>query len=430
MFSVDKIPWNQFQQLWIDDGLKYQLCSLIAVAILATIFSSIATQVLKKNICSNDNEFKRWKSWKQYGLRLIPPSILLFLTILNLSSFRSLGFATSDFIQPAVNASVAWLAYRLVGIFTNNRAWLSSIAIILFGLAALQSFGILSATVELLEMVAFQLGERRISVLDLINGIGILLILLWCSSLLGGAGEKRIRQLPHIPPSLQVLLSKVFRTFLVVLSFAIALSTIGLDLSSFAILGGAIGVGIGFGLQKVVSNLVSGLILLVDRSIKPGDVIEIEGTYGWINSLRARYASVITRDGKEHLIPNEDLITNRVINWSFSDRNVRVRVPIGISYDANPREAIQLCLDSANSSKRTLQVPEPKCLLTGFGENSIDLELRFWIDDPSNGVGNIRSEVLLGIWDRFKENGIEIPFPHRDVRIINEDTSLNNMKDC
>ena len=179
-------------------------------------------------------------------------------------------------------------------------------------------------------MVSFQFGERKISILDLINGIGILLAATLGDFFLGGAGERRIKQLPHIPPSLQVLLAKVFRTILVVMSFAIALSTIGLDLSSFAILGGAIGVGIGFGLQKVVSNLVSGLILLIDRSIKPGDVIEIEGTYGWINSLRARYASVITRDGKEHLIPNEDLITNRVINWSFSDRNVRVRVPIGI----------------------------------------------------------------------------------------------------
>ena len=231
---------------------------------------------------------------------------------------------------------------------------------------------------------------------------------------------KKIKQLPNLPPSLQVLLSKLIRTSLIVISFAVALSTIGLDLSSFAILGGAIGVGIGFGLQKVVSNLVSGLILLIDRSIKPGDVIEIEGTYGWINSLRARYASVITRDGKEHLIPNEDLITNRVINWSFSDRNVRVRAPIGISYSSDPRKAINLCLEAAKSSSRTLEDPEPRCLVTSFGDNSINLELRFWIDDPSNGVGNIRSEVLLSIWDRFKENEIEIPFPQRDIRIIND----------
>ena len=163
--------------------------------------------------------------------------------------------------------------------------------------------------------------------------------------------------------------------------------------------------------------MVSGLILLLDRSIKPGDVIEIEGTYGWINSLRARYASVITRDGKEHLIPNEDLITNRVINWSFSDRNVRVRLPIGISYDADPREAIKLCLDAARSTSRALDNPEPKCLMIGFGDNSIDLELRFWIDDPSNGVGNVRSEVMLAVWDRFKDAKIDIPFPQRDVHI-------------
>ena len=247
----------------------------------------------------------------------------------------------------------------------------------------------------------------------------VLLPLLWVTTFMGSAGEKKIKQLPNLPPSLQVLLSKLIRTSLIVISFAIALSTIGLDLSSFAILGGAIGVGIGFGLQKVVSNLVSGLILLIDRSIKPGDVIEIEGTYGWINSLRARYASVITRDGKEHLIPNEDLITNRVINWSFSDRNVRVRAPIGISYSSDPRKAIDLCLEAQIIFKNARR-SRTRCLVTSFGDNSINLELRFWIDDPSNGVGNIRSEVLLSIWDRFKENEIEIPFPQRDIRIIND----------
>ena len=201
------------------------------------------------------------------------------------------------------------------------------------------------------------------------------------------------------------------------LSFAIALTTVGLDLSSFALLGGAVGVGIGFGLQKVVSNLVSGLILLLDRSIKPGDVIEIDGTYGWINSLRARYASVITRDGKEHLIPNEDLITSKVVNWSFSDKNVRVRVPIGISYDSDPREAIELCLEAARAAPRVLNDPEPRCLVIAFGEHSVKLQLRFWIEDPSNGVGNVRSEVLLAVWDQFQKAGIEIPYPQQDIHV-------------
>ena len=184
-------------------------------------------------------------------------------------------------------------------------------------MAALQSFGLLEPTLDFLSSASFAIGKSKLSILDLVNGVFILLLLLWMSSLLGSAGETRIRELSNLPPSLQVLLAKVIRVFLIFISFLVAMSTIGLDLSSFALLGGAIGVGIGFGLQKVVSNLVSGLILLLDRSIKPGDVIEIDDTYGWINSLRARYASIITRDGKEHLIPNEDLITNRVVNWSF-----------------------------------------------------------------------------------------------------------------
>ena len=422
MLPIDQIPWQKIQLLWSNTELRVQWVTLLVIILLTAVLTSLLTRLIKKNFLQQTGSTTSEK-WIVHSLRLLAPTSFLLLSVLSLSGFQSLNLDTSDFIKPAFNVSVAWIMYRMVGIFTSNRTWLRSIAVVLFGLAALQSFGILSVTIELLEMISFQFGERKISVLDLMNGIGILLALLWGSSFLGGAGEKKIKQLPHVPPSLQVLLAKVFRTILVVMSFAIALSTIGLDLSSFAILGGAIGVGIGFGLQKVVSNLVSGLILLIDRSIKPGDVIEIEGTYGWINSLRARYASVITRDGKEHLIPNEDLITNRVINWSFSDRNVRVRVPVGISYDANPRDAIKLCLDSANASARTLQNPEPKCLVTGFGENSIDLELRFWIDDPSNGVGNIRSEVLLGIWDRFKENGVNIPFPQRDVRIIKGDLS-------
>ncbi len=420
MFSTTEIPWDKTLELWTQTSLRNQWLCLIAVGIISILFSKLLIWSLRKKL--NKISGIPWRDKvSSHVYRLIPPISFLLFSLLGLSLFRSLNLNSANFLQPGVNVGLAWLVYRLISIFIRNQVWLRTTATILLGLAVLQSFGVLSASLEILDLVAFNLGERRISILNLINGVGVLLFLLWGSTMIGSATEKKIRQLPHLPPSLQVLLTKVLRTLLIAISFAIALSTIGLDLSSFAILGGAIGVGIGFGLQKVVSNLVSGLILLVDRSIKPGDVIEIDGTYGWINSLRARYASVITRDGKEHLIPNEDLITNRVINWSFSDRNVRVRLPIGISYEANPRQAIQLCLESAKACSRTLQEPEPKCLVRGFGENSIDLELRFWIDDPSNGVGNIRSEVLLGIWDRFKDNKINIPFPQRDIRIIDNE---------
>ena len=349
--------------------------------------------------------------------KLLPPLFLLILILLGRGLFERTSFGVAHLLNPLVHATCAWLVYRLISGLTHNRLWLRWAALIVFGMAALQSFGLLEPTFDFLESASFAIGKSTLSILDLVNGVFILLFLLWVSSLLGSAGEKKIRQLPNLPPSLQVLLAKVVRVLLIFLSFLVAMSTVGLDLSSFALLGGAIGVGIGFGLQKVVSNLVSGLILLLDRSIKPGDVIEIDNTYGWINSLRARYASIITRDGKEHLIPNEDLITNRVINWSFSDKNIRVRVPVGISYDSDPRLAMQICVEAAKSSGRVLNDPEPRCLLTGFGDNSVDLELRFWINDPSNGVGNARSEVFLGIWDRFQEAGISIPFPQRDLHL-------------
>jgi len=169
----------------------------------------------------------------------------------------------------------------------------------------------------------------------------------------------------------------------------------------------------------VVSNLVSGIILLVDRSIKPGDVIEMQSTYGWITSLNARYVSLATRDGKEHLIPNEDLITGRVINWSYSSDLIRQNVIVGISYDSDVHLAIGLAVEAASAVSRVLEVPKPACLLKEFGDSAVNLELRFWIQDPANGTANVRSEVMLRVWDLFHEHGIEFPFPQRDLTLRN-----------
>ena len=408
--------WDNAYLFWTTPSAQIQALAIALSILLAWIFSKRSKPKIIK--LTKDPTRPAWIERSILILaQLLLPLFLLLFALLSRGLLDRFELAPSDLLNPFVNATTAWLIYRLVAGLTHNRFWLRLAAVLAFGMAALQSFGLLEPTFDFLGSASIAVGKSTLSVLDLVNGIFILLFLLWMSSLLGSAGETRIRQLPNLPPSLQVLLAKVVRVLLIFLSFVVAMSTIGLDLSSFALLGGAIGVGIGFGLQKVVSNLVSGLILLLDRSIKPGDVIEIDNTYGWINSLRARYASIITRDGKEHLIPNEDLITNRVINWSFSDKNIRVRVPVGISYDSDPRLAMQICVEAAKSSGRVLNDPEPRCLLTGFGDNSVDLELRFWINDPSNGVGNARSEVFLGIWDRFQEAGISIPFPQRDLHL-------------
>ena len=191
---------------------------------------------------------------------------------------------------------------------------------------------------------------------------------------------------------------------------------VGVDLTGLAVLSGAIGVGLGFGLQKVVSNLVSGVIILLDKSIKPGDVISLGETFGWIRELRARFVSVVTRDGREFLIPNEDFITTQVVNWSFSDRFVRLDVDFGVSYDSDPHEVTRLAIEAASSVDRVVSDrKKPVCWMTEFGDSSINFKLRFWIIDPQDGLTNVRGKVLLALWDTFNEHGIKIPYPHREV---------------
>jgi small-conductance mechanosensitive channel len=267
----------------------------------------------------------------------------------------------------------------------------------------------------LLQDIGFSVGRVRLTALSLIKAAIVLVVLLRLGNLLSGYLERRLQSISEITPSTHVLLSKVIKIAVFVAVFVVALNSVGIDLTVLAVFSGAVGVGIGFGLQKVVANLISGIILLLDKSIKPGDVVEMGGVFGWITDLRGRYVSVVTRDGKEYLIPNEDLITQQVINWSFSNRKIRIRVPVGISYNADPHKAIELIVDAVRGMDRVLTDPAPRCLLKGFGDNSVDLELRFWIEDPQNGVANIRSRVLLNIWDVLTENGIEIPFPQRDV---------------
>ena len=218
-------------------------------------------------------------------------------------------------------------------------------------------------------------------------------------------------------PSQRVLFSKLSNIALYVAAVVIGLNIVGLDLTSLAVFSGALGLGIGFGLQKVVSNLISGIILLMDKSIKPGDVIAVGDSYGWVNSLGARCISVLTRDGKEHLIPNENLITQTVENWSYSDRKVRLHIPIGVSYNSDIHQVRELLLQAVDEHARVLKIPEPRCLITGFGDSSIDFEIRAWIFDPQEGLSNLKSDLFFRVWDLFKEHNIEIPFPQRDIHI-------------
>jgi len=315
----------------------------------------------------------------------------------------------------------AWIAIRLITQFVRDEVWARFIAILVWGIAALNILELLDPTLALLDSLALSIGRIRISALTVIEGIFYLVLLLWIASLAARVLESRISKLPNLTPSVQVLFSKLLKIALFSIAILIAINSVGIDLTAFAVFGGALGVGIGFGLQKIVSNFISGIILLMDKSIKPGDTIGVAGTYGWIQSLGARYVSVITRDGIEHLIPNEELIVTRVENWSFSGKRIRLRVPVGISYNSDPRKAMALCIEATEGIERIIEYPKPVCQLTEFGDSSVNLEIRFWIRDPQNGTGNVKTQVLLGVWDRFQEHGIEIPFPQRDLHIRSVD---------
>lgn len=318
-------------------------------------------------------------------------------------------------VTTVILLALAWLVIGLLTQMIRSRLLRKLISVMVWSFAALVLLGIEDNAALLLDAAGFSVGDFRISLLLIVKVFVFLGVLLWVSITLGNFIEKRLQQVDDLTPSLRVLLGKVIKIALIVTATFVGLSGLGIDLTVFTVFSGAIGVGLGFGLQKVVSNFISGIIILMDRSIKPGDTISLGETFGWIRELRARFVSVVTRDGLEYLIPNEDFITHEVINWSFSDELVRLDVNFGVSYDSDPHQVSALAIEAAMNCRRIYAAKKPVCWLTGFGDSSLDFVLRFWISDPREGLTNIRGTVLLALWDKLKENGIEIPYPHREI---------------
>jgi len=296
-----------------------------------------------------------------------------------------------------------------------SELWGKVFSITTWVIVVLVLFNLLSPMSLFMDQLGFTIGKIHISLLSIFKAFIVCSVLFIFGNYVAKLLEKKLENIPELTGSTAVLLVKIAKVSIYAIIILIALHSAGIELTTLAVFGGALGVGLGFGLQKVVSNFISGIILLLDKSIKPGDVIEVGDVYGWISKLQSRYVSIVVRDGSELLIPNEDLITQKVVNWSFSHKEIRLAVPLGVSYNSNPREVIKIILASLNNIKRILKNPEPVCILKGFGDSSVDFELRVWIKDPENGVNNVKSEVLLNVWDAFKENNITIPFPQRDI---------------
>jgi small-conductance mechanosensitive channel len=344
---------------------------------------------------------------------------LFFVVLLSAAYVTTsvLGWPENNYLIHAANLLAGtWLLIAVISHAIRSRAVQRVFALIAWVYVAAAILGIADDVALFMDGIGFNLGAVRLSLLTLLKTGLLLGLALWLSSSFGSFLDRRIQGIDELTPSLRVLLGKITRIALIILAGLIVLSGLGIDLTALTVLSGAVGVGIGFGLQKVVSNFISGIIILLDESIKPGDTISLGDTFGWIRELRARFVSVVTRDGREFLIPNEDFITREVINWSFSDKYVRLDVDFGVSYDSDPHEVVRLAIAAAGGVARVVErVRPPVCWMTAFGESSLDFKLRFWIEDPQQGLTNIRGQVLMALWDTFKEHGIKIPYPHREL---------------
>ena len=298
------------------------------------------------------------------------------------------------------------------------RYWERIIAWTIWVAVALHITGLLPEVVELLDGFGFRIGKQRISVLTILQAMLSVAVTVIVALWAGRTIEARLLDARGMDLNFRIVLSKLVKTLLVIIAILIALPAVGIDVTVLSVFGGAVGVGLGLGLQKIAANYVSGFVILLDRSISPGALVTIDGRYGEVTKLTARYVVVKGGDGTEAIIPNETVITSVVVNHSYSDRSVQVAVPIQVSYTSDVDRALELMLEAARGHTRVLRNPAPAALLKGFGDSGINLELYVWVADPEAGTGNLRSDIYRAIWKGFNANDIAIPFPQRDVRIL------------
>ena len=407
-------PWNAYQVL-------------IGIGLLLVSFG--LSRVISPRLHDWMRTREGWPKWRyrymlllQRRMALICFVVLVWCVVLVM---REVTWPSRSYLLGVfANLATAWLVIALITRLVHNSFLRGLLRYGAWIWVTLVVIGLHEEFRQLLDSAALNLGTLRISVWTILQALVMLGATFAVARFVSGTTSARIRSNEDISPSMQVLVIKFLQVLLYGAAFFVGMRIVGVDLTGLAVLSGAIGVGLGFGLQKVVSNLVSGVIILLDKSIKPGDVISLGETFGWINSLGARYVSVVTRDGREYLIPNEDLITGQVVNWSHSDDFVRLDIFFGTAYGDDPHLVRNVAIEAAMSVERVLAKPKTSvCHIVGFGDSSVDYILRFWIKDPTGGLTNIRGNVYLALWDAFRNEGINFPFPQREVRMLNEDHS-------
>ncbi|MCE0506396.1 mechanosensitive ion channel [Roseivivax sp. GX 12232] len=401
-------PWNLYQ-------------IVIALALFAA--AHLASRMVAPRVHGWMRGLEGVAKWRmrilvllQRRIRMLFFALLLWATVwlMREVTWPSRSYLLGIFAELATAWVFIAVATRLIG----NPVMRSLVRYGAWTWVTLSILNLTEAARQALDSIGVSFGEGRLTLWLILQALVLLIALVTLARFAATVSAARIRTNQDISPSMQVLAVKFLQVLLYGAAFFVALKLVGVDLTGLAVLSGAIGVGLGFGLQKVVSNLVSGVIILLDKSIKPGDVISLGETFGWINSLGARYVSITTRDGKEYLIPNEDLITGQVVNWSHSNDFVRLDIHFGTAYGDDPHKVRRIAVEAAAATNRVLADRPPVCHIVGFGDSSVDYILRFWIRDPTGGLTNIRGNVYLALWDAFQEHGISIPFPQREVRVL------------
>ena len=409
-----------FFELMLVPTRTNQLLAILGLLLLSWLMGRLASRWLTGWLHGREN----WPKWRlRLGVlvnRRISLIIFALVAWAVVLVMRELTWPSrSALIALAASIATAWIAiFFLVRIIANRFlrrivSWAAWVWVTLYLLGLNDPVG------DFLDSIAVTVGQLRLSALTVLKALVVTGLLIGGARVLSRMITGKLARNEDISPTMRVLTAKLLQVGLFSLAVVIGLKAVGFDLTGLAVFSGAIGLGLGFGLQKVVSNLVSGVIILLDKSVKPGDVISLGDTFGWIEELGARYVSVVTRDGKEYLIPNEDLVTGQVVNWSHTNSFVRLDLKFGASYDDDPHKVSEIAIAAVKTVKRVLSHRQAVCWVTGFGDSSIDYVLRFWIDDASGGLTNVRGQVYLALWDAFKEQGITIPFPQREVRVVN-----------
>jgi small-conductance mechanosensitive channel len=340
--------------------------------------------------------------------------VIALAVILNADTWRPLGVIV---LGVALAGGAALLVSGVVRGLGMPRWAAALLAGVTFFALLARAAGGLKPVTDTLDRVGVTMGDHRFSLLTLVQVVVTLVALYAAVKLLNRLVSQSIGRTSGLDATQRLLGQKLASVAILVAAFFVGIDLLGIDLTALAVFSGAFGLAVGFGLQKTFGNLIAGIILLMDRSIKPGDVIVVGDSFGHVTKIGVRAVSIITRDGKEHLIPNENLMTQEVENWSYSSPNVRVHIPVGIAYDCDLPLAQRLMIEAAKSSKRVLDTPEPQVWLKAFGESSVEHEILVWIPDPEAGVGNVQSEILNRLWVLFNENGIKVPFPQREIRV-------------